>query len=392
MMFDSTSRFPGVRSLGPVLTVFLVSLCTQPAAATVLFGLDDNHLGGRRWDADPRTFDLVGGPVERSLDGGLRWNVQGGSMQAFRDLFDWQDAVPSVEAFEQTIYDSFDAWLAVDPALGVPAPFTFVYDPDTPVAPASAGAEIDLFAAPTGQGPGITGGNADATFASGFVTLTSGTTNYPGHVMTGADIKLNNESNGSVGTEWTLPLFRKVLTHELGHALGLGDVDLNGHRFLDDNYDGTSSATALATLTNSFSQLVDVYDPSDSPLTIYNVPDDALGLEAPGVQILMESTIDLEQTGSLTADDFAGRQYLYPAVSGPLVPEPGSLWLAATALTALTARRLRTSHRRRSCSLRQRLIHVALHAQERCQRATLRPTLPRVSHPGSLADFSPAEL
>jgi hypothetical protein len=272
----------------------------------------------------------LGGPAERSLDGGLRWNVQGGSIEAFRDMFAWQGGVPSVSVFEQTIHDSFAAWTVVDPAIGLPAPFHFVHDPNSPVADDEPGAEIDLFARPTGQGVGITGGNTFANFTGGGVTLTSGTTNYLGQVMTGTDIWLNNESGGGSQTQWTLSLFRKVLTHEIGHALGLGDVDIDNHRFLDDNFDATSQATAVATLTNEFSHLIDVLNPANSPLTLYTVPTNNLGLEAPGVHILMESAIDVQQIGILTADDFAGRQFLYPAVAGAAIPEPATLWLAAS--------------------------------------------------------------
>lgn len=312
-----------------VLAAFLALVAASRADATVLFGLTDDLTGGRRWDAAPRTFNLSGGLAERSLDGGLRWNVQGGSIEAFRDSFDWLGGAPTVDSFEQAIHDSFAAWTAVDPAIGLPAPFEFVHDPTTPVADDEPGAEIDLFARPTGQGPGITGGTTFANFTGGGVTLTSGTTGYLGQVMTGTDIWLNNESNGTESTQWTIPLFKTVLTHEVGHALGLGDTDLDGHRFLDDNYDGTSPATATATLTNQFSQFIDVLDPSNSPLMIYNVPNNSLGIEAPGVHLLMESAIDTSQVGFLTADDFAGRQFLYPAVASAVVPEPGALWLAA---------------------------------------------------------------
>ena len=62
--------------------------------AGVIFGTDGALGGGFRWDAAPR---IINGN-ERSLDGGLRYSVQGGSMQAYRDLFSW-DVVPTIADF-----------------------------------------------------------------------------------------------------------------------------------------------------------------------------------------------------------------------------------------------------------------------------------------------------
>ena len=66
------------------------------AQAGVVFGLPASGLQGNifRWDAAPR---VIGGN-ERSLDGGLRFAVSGGSLDAFRNQFSW-DVVPSSAAF-----------------------------------------------------------------------------------------------------------------------------------------------------------------------------------------------------------------------------------------------------------------------------------------------------
>ena len=80
--------------------------------------------------------------------------------------------------------------------------------------------------------------------------------------IAGADIILNSNA----GAVYSLDLFRRLLTHEIGHALGLGDVegDISPARFIDDNYDGSTSASALATLTNSWAMLVNPLNPGAS--------------------------------------------------------------------------------------------------------------------------------
>lgn len=113
------------------------------------------------------------------------------------------------------------------------------------------------------------------------------------------------------------------MTHEIGHALGLGDVEfgINPGIFIDDNFDGSDRATALATLTNSWAGLVDPFNPAASPLSLFDVQDADPGVDTPGVDILMESFIPDALIGdptSLRNDDYGGRQFLYP------VPEPSS--------------------------------------------------------------------
>jgi hypothetical protein len=235
----------------------------------------------------------------------------------------------------------------VDPVSGVGTNVQFVADLDTPVAGPGAdgqvnidGAEIDLLASRNGflWEPGDPGLRGETFFnaAGTSVTLTSGTANYPGGAISGADIKLNSNS----AAHWTLDWFQLILTHEIGHALGLGDVDTAGNfgRFIDDNYDGASSASALATLTNSWAGLVDPLNPADSPLALYGVPNANPGVDTPGVDILMETNIPPVFLGNATPlqnDDFGGRQFLYP-----FIPEAGSL--ALFGLIAVLMRR-RTS-------------------------------------------------
>lgn len=330
------------------------------AGAAVVFGLDSSLGGGFRWDAAPR---IIAGR-ERSLSGGLRYSVGGGSMKAFRDSFAWYD-VPSVSDFTSAVGQGFDAWTATDPATGRGTSLDFVDDTrNTPVRTGRrfgstvdiGGAEIDV----VGKDAGDAGTRAVAFFFAEFgdVDLTSGSRSYGGAdgggAISGADIHINSNPDAV----YSLDIFRRLLTHEIGHALGLGDVeDYFGLGFIDDNY---SSDDPVETLTNPWSQLVDVENPANSTLTKFapgTVANGVPGIDSFGVNILMESEglgISFENPASdpvpLRADDFGGREFLYPArpltdpggdkpddspTPMPVVPVPASLPLLLGALGLL---------------------------------------------------------
>ena len=119
-----------------VATVIAVWLSSgaNPVPAGTIFNFSDNALGGgSRWDAAPRMANLGGTNFERSLNGGLRYSLQGGSFQAFRDRFTWQAGQPTVAAFQMAVQQAFDAWTVPDPATGLTSQLAFVADVGTPV-------------------------------------------------------------------------------------------------------------------------------------------------------------------------------------------------------------------------------------------------------------------
>lgn len=313
-------KFPNnLVQLGLLSTIVIVAT-TKPAQSFAFFG-NDGLNGGRRWTASPYTHPTLG---ERSLEGGLRYSLEGGSYEAYRDQFNWT-TVPSVADFTQAISDAFGAWTAIDPVSGLGTSLSFVPDLATDVVSGAdfrqldpAGAEIDLLARNAGD-PGTRGVSIFRSITAN-ADLTSGTANYANSsTIIGSDIHINNNPDAI----YSLDLFRRLLTHELGHSLGLGDVENAGAngQFVDDNYDDSTDATALATLTNPFTDLIDPLNPGDSSLSLFTVDSGRPGFQTPQVDILMESngvgigpTNPIDNLTPLTNDDYAGRQFLYPSL------------------------------------------------------------------------------
>ena len=182
----------------------LLVLAAGTAQAGPIFGFTGPSLsGGFRWDADPLMVTLGGTLYERSLDGGLRYSVEGGSFEAYRNMFSWS-ALPSVTDFTQAIVDAFTAWTSPDPVTGLTTSLSFVADLGTPVEASVGGgglnlrgAEIDLLASIDASfwDPGNTSAQGETSFNTVTTSdrLTSGTADYAGtRAIAGADITVNN--------------------------------------------------------------------------------------------------------------------------------------------------------------------------------------------------------
>ena len=85
------------KTINVVFDLAIIELLLPTTTNTfVIFNQTGNMLGGgSRWDSISR---IINGN-ERSLEGGLRYSLQGGSYQAYRDLFSWY-VVLSVANFQ----------------------------------------------------------------------------------------------------------------------------------------------------------------------------------------------------------------------------------------------------------------------------------------------------
>ena len=314
--------------------VFFMLACTAAKADAGFIFNSTGLSGGSRWDAAPR---VIAGN-ERSLNGGLRYSVSGGSFQAFRDSFAWS-SLPSVPDFQLSVERAFTAWTSPDPHSGLTTALSFVADFGIPVMAGAFGslnfngAEIDLVASSAGDAAlrGFTAFIAEAA----PVMLTSGVADYANSsAIAGVDIHLNNHPTAI----YDLDSFRRLLTHEIGHSIGLTDVDLGGS-FIDDNY---NPADAVVTLSNNWSGLVNPLDPANSPgLSLFSIPPSVFGGE--GINLLMESNglgiangNPLDNLVPLTNDEYGTRQFLYPTIAA--VPEPASAALLSTAVILIAVR------------------------------------------------------
>ncbi len=152
------------------IRILSLGIALSATSASFAFGIFGNTglSGGFRWDSTARTMQ----GVERSLQGGLRYSVQGGSYQAYRDTFSWSGVAPTVAAFQSAVQSAFNDWTVVDPVSGLGTTISFTEDLGTAtstqlIGGVRMGAEIDLMGATSGQTFNVGDGGLRAEAARG---------------------------------------------------------------------------------------------------------------------------------------------------------------------------------------------------------------------------------
>lgn len=293
-----------------------------------------------RWDSKARSFGTVN---NRSLVGGLGYNFEGGNLTTFMQQFTFEAGVDQSD-FNAAVAASFNAWSSRDSFVTfTKASDPVVWDFDINDGNQAQGNEIDFFGVGTDPGiatPEASLGALGVTMIWGAdkpVRLTNGyspdgTGLFPSTSIFASDIAINYKYITPLGdlVPWKIEHWQATLTHELGHALGLGDVDNPLLHFFDDDVADPLLHNGLVVNDQmTINEAGDVrYLLSDwgQPCT-----EAKFGPACAG--ILMRS----EFTGllALAPDDVAGLHFLYP------VPEPESyaMMLAGLGLLALVARR-----------------------------------------------------
>lgn len=305
------------RCLAPLLLALLLA-APRAAGAFSLFPSYDPGFEPRealqraaRWAAEP--IPTLG------IDGGLSDGIDVAVDPGFAAALGLDD--PDVlDLLQDTITGAFDAWS--NPALQ----FDIVFDGAAQEGTLPGlGAEIDLFAVPESHPAFQDNDFFGVTFVDTDFTLDRLLPNgqrFDGWVIRGADVFINVDKVLAVVDGLGLPLefqamaLKRLLMHELGHALGVGHPNVGHHPNYDTDLDPQTP--------------IDV-DPADPFAGIGTSPVrdvDAIMSNSPALSALFLT--------ELRPDDVAARDVLYA------VPEaqPAAL-LAAALLTAGLRRRRR---------------------------------------------------
>lgn len=282
-----------------------------------------------RWDSVNPVFGVG---KNRSLVGGLEYNFEDGTLTKFFDKFSFVAGVTQ-GAFSNAVTASFNAWSFRDSFVSFTKTDTATVLDFKPESNDSLGGnqiegnEIDFFARdlPTFRGlTSIWGVDEKIRLTNDFYQPPDGL--FPSTQIYSADVVIDINDNGA---GWTLADWQATFTHELGHALGLGDAE-DAHFFDDDVFDPFLPNNGLVVNdAMTINQAGDVrYLLSD-----WGQPCKKGAADAQCAGILMRS----EPTGllALAPDDVAGLHFLYP------VPEPETyaMLLAGLGLLSFVARR-----------------------------------------------------